>query len=153
MQSGAELVSDIVASLRQTGSLSVSLRQHTSNQHVTSSEVAELAPGAIATPQTHTTVQNVNVEADPAELPTPNEQARTAHQRLMRTADPAHLRITHVSNERAELALNRFCDKLYGTDFDPNVTLMVTEQVNLLIRDATNIENLCALFLGWCAFW
>jgi serine/threonine-protein kinase mTOR len=29
----------------------------------------------------------------------------------------------------------------------------VEEQVERLIAEATSDENLCQLFVGWCAFW
>ena len=31
--------------------------------------------------------------------------------------------------------------------------LSVQEQVDMLIRQATSVENLCQLFMGWCPFW
>lgn len=60
-------------------------------------------------------------------------------------------------NEKALKVIRRVQDKLSGTDFnsagevaDP---LDVPEQVQRLIVQATSSENLCQLFIGWCAFW
>ena len=62
-------------------------------------------------------------------------------------------------NEKALKVIRRVQDKLTGTDFhspeeefvgDP---LDVQEQVQRLIVQATSSENLCQLFIGWCAFW
>jgi hypothetical protein len=60
-------------------------------------------------------------------------------------------------NEKALKVIRRVQDKLTGTDFhgsdevaDP---LDVPEQVQRLIVQATSSENLCQLFIGWCAFW
>ena len=60
-------------------------------------------------------------------------------------------------NERALKVIRRVQDKLAGTDFhspeevgDP---LDVQDQVQRLIVQATSSENLCQLFIGWCAFW
>lgn len=60
-------------------------------------------------------------------------------------------------NEKALKVVRRVQDKLAGTDFpdrdengDP---LDVVDQVQRLIVQATSVENLCQLFIGWCAFW
>ncbi len=60
-------------------------------------------------------------------------------------------------NEKALKVIRRVQDKLAGTDFpdrdengDP---LDVVDQVQRLIVQATSLENLCQLFIGWCAFW
>lgn len=70
-------------------------------------------------------------------------------------------------NEKALKVIRRVQDKLTGTDFpdsgrggdhsnsddgggDP---LDVPDQVQRLIIQATSSENLCQLFIGWCAFW
>ena len=148
--------SDIVRSLRETGSLSASLRQLTRAERRRDETNASESqyPGAIPTPSSSTHAQAAEEEdVDPANLQTPNERARIEQQRMLREGDPAHMRITHVSNEKAEEALSRFSDKLLGRDFDPDMTLSVPEQVDRLIHEAQSIEHLCALFLGWCAFW
>lgn len=31
--------------------------------------------------------------------------------------------------------------------------LLVAEQVEKLIKQATNTENLCQHYIGWCSFW
>ena len=61
-------------------------------------------------------------------------------------------------NERALKVIRRVQDKLTGTDFhspdeDPGEPLDVQDQVQRLIVQATSSENLCQLFIGWCAFW
>lgn len=56
-------------------------------------------------------------------------------------------------NKKALTVVNRVRDKLTGRDFDPNVTLDVPEQVDLLIKQATSHENLCQCYIGWCPFW
>ena len=60
-------------------------------------------------------------------------------------------------NEKALKVIRRVQNKLAGTDFfgpdeigDP---LDVQDQVQKLIVEATSSENLCQLFIGWCAFW
>ena len=58
-------------------------------------------------------------------------------------------------NRKALKVIRRVQDKLNGTDFpdcedDP---LDVSDQIQRLIVQATSSENLCQLFIGWCAFW
>lgn len=60
-------------------------------------------------------------------------------------------------NERALKVIRRVQDKLAGTDFhspeEVGDALDVQDQVQRLIVQATSSENLCQLFIGWCAFW
>jgi len=58
-------------------------------------------------------------------------------------------------NEKALKVIRRVQDKLTGTDFsnDAEEPTDVTDQVQRLIVQATSSENLCQLFVGWCAFW
>ena len=56
-------------------------------------------------------------------------------------------------NKKALDIVQRVRDKLTGRDFDPNECLAVADQVDLLIRQATNNENLCQCYIGWCPFW
>jgi FKBP12-rapamycin complex-associated protein len=74
-----------------------------------------------------------------------------------------------VRNERALLVYNRVQHKLTGSsfslclrlcvthdfspstgrDFNPDIVLPVTAQVDKLILQATSLENLCQCFSGW----
>lgn len=61
-------------------------------------------------------------------------------------------------NEKALKVIRRVQDKLTGTDFhlpgqDQMNPVDVQDQVQRLIVQATITENLCQLFIGWCAFW
>jgi phosphatidylinositol kinase/protein kinase (PI-3 family) len=56
-------------------------------------------------------------------------------------------------NNIAQIVLDRIQDKLYGTDFNPNIIYDVKNQVNELIKSATSYENLAQSYLGWCPFW
>jgi FKBP12-rapamycin complex-associated protein len=73
-----------------------------------------------------------------------------------------------VQNARAIQVLARVKEKLTGTDFPakekdrqlsvagtgaPIEELKVDLQVDRLIREATNLENLCQHYIGWCSFW
>ncbi|KAJ8676220.1 hypothetical protein QAD02_012006 [Eretmocerus hayati] len=56
-------------------------------------------------------------------------------------------------NKKALQIINRVRDKLTGRDFSHEETLTVQRQVDLLIQQATNNENLCQCYIGWCPFW
>lgn len=61
--------------------------------------------------------------------------------------------IAEVQNARAVEVLDRVAQKLTGRDFKPDEELIVTDQVNKLIIEATKLENLCQHYIGWCSFW
>jgi len=74
-----------------------------------------------------------------------------------------------VMNSRAIEVINRIQSKLDGREFISNLasddsdncrdstlvakTSTVEDQVERLIIEATSVENLCQLFVGWCPFW
>lgn len=151
-------ISEIVQSLPNTGSLSESVRQY----RVVERRRRRLAGQANGTDgsggvgmATPSGGDDDGEDTDNYQLMmmTPNYEARLRQARVMGDGVESHEKITFVSNERAQLALNRIADKLCGTDYDTEEALSVADQVNQLIGDARNIENLCTLFLGWCAFW
>lgn len=52
----------------------------------------------------------------------------------------------------AERVINRVGKKLNGTDFGDSF-LDVEEQVDRLIREASDHNNISQMFMGWCGFW
>jgi FKBP12-rapamycin complex-associated protein len=58
-----------------------------------------------------------------------------------------------VQNARALQVLSRVKEKLTGRDFKKDKELPVEEQVEKLLSEATNLENLCQHYIGWCSFW
>lgn len=56
-------------------------------------------------------------------------------------------------NERAITVIARISNKLTGRDFNPDEELKTVQQVDQLIRQATNQENLAQSYVGWCPFW
>lgn len=56
-------------------------------------------------------------------------------------------------NARALQVLARVKEKLTGRDFKKDVELGIEEQVEKLLSEATNLENLCQHYMGWCSFW
>lgn len=62
-------------------------------------------------------------------------------------------RIQRSRDNRADIVLKRITDKLTGNDFRNVKDLDVPTQVDKLILQATNVENLCLHYIGWCSFW
>lgn len=58
-----------------------------------------------------------------------------------------------VTNKKARAIVDRVKQKLTGADFNTNDPVSVQRQVDLLIQQATNNENLCQCYIGWCPFW
>ncbi|GJN89148.1 hypothetical protein Rhopal_002122-T1 [Rhodotorula paludigena] len=55
-------------------------------------------------------------------------------------------------NTRAVQVIERVQQKLTGRDFKPTVVLEVNAQVDALIAQATSLEHLSQMFIGWCPF-
>jgi phosphatidylinositol kinase/protein kinase (PI-3 family) len=58
-----------------------------------------------------------------------------------------------VINKKALSITNRILNKLTGKDFHTPEPLNVTEQVEKLIKHATDIENLAQCYIGWSPYW
>ncbi|CAJ0573056.1 unnamed protein product, partial [Mesorhabditis spiculigera] len=58
-----------------------------------------------------------------------------------------------LSQESARKIVERIKSKLIGHDFEPEREYNVVEQFNKLVEEATNAENLCQCYVGWCPFW
>ncbi|KAK4495590.1 hypothetical protein PRZ48_012858 [Zasmidium cellare] len=58
-----------------------------------------------------------------------------------------------VQNARALQVLSRVKEKLTGRDFKKETELNIQDQVERLLSEATNLENLCQHYIGWCSFW
>lgn len=83
----------------------------------------------------------------------PSELKRRAQLDETEAKKVEHEQQATARNIRAEIVLKRIKDKLHGNDFKNKKDLGVPEQVDRLIQDATNIENLCQHYIGWCSFW
>ena len=68
-------------------------------------------------------------------------------------------------NTIAEIVISRIQDKLRGLEFSHkqvkeeegalkiDKSKDVVEQVDILIKQATNHENLASCYIGWCPYW
>lgn len=61
--------------------------------------------------------------------------------------------VADVTNSKASMVIQRVNRKLTGTDFQTKDGVTEQQQVELLIQQATNNENLCQCYIGWCPFW
>lgn len=58
-----------------------------------------------------------------------------------------------ATNKKARIIVDRVKQKLTGNDFNTSEPKTVEDQIDLLIQHATNNENLCQCYIGWCPFW
>lgn len=58
-----------------------------------------------------------------------------------------------AQNARAVQVLARVKEKLTGRDFKHHEELNTSDQVDKLLAQATNVENICQHWIGWCSFW
>lgn len=102
------------------------------------------------------TAQGNGVDGMMGVPPAARNRARTnssaAHPSSMVNGNGPH-EMAEVQNARAVEVLDRVAQKLTGRDFKPEEELIVTDQVNKLIIEATKLENLCQHYIGWCSFW
>ncbi|XP_033501746.1 serine/threonine-protein kinase SMG1 [Epinephelus lanceolatus] len=66
--------------------------------------------------------------------------------------DPKTGRAVQERNSYAVSVWKRVKAKLEGRDIDPNRRMSVTEQVDIVIKEATNMDNLAQLYEGWTAW-
>ncbi|XP_062840999.1 serine/threonine-protein kinase SMG1 isoform X2 [Trichomycterus rosablanca] len=66
--------------------------------------------------------------------------------------DPKTGRAVQERNSYAVGVWKRVKAKLEGRDVDPNRRMSVTEQVDYVIKEATNLDNLAQLYEGWTAW-
>lgn len=87
----------------------------------------------------------------PSERPSSSYRPRNrTSMQVNGAADPVE---KEVQNARALQVLSRVKEKLTGRDFKKEHELAVNEQVEKLLSEATNLENLCQHYIGWCSFW
>ena len=69
-------------------------------------------------------------------------------EKLLKSLPDAESEIPEMLNEKAFKIITRISNKLTGRDFSQE-PLDVQQQVQKLIKQATDIENLCQGYLGW----
>lgn len=112
------------------------------------SEMEAVPPGG-----RRASVMGGDPNAPPTSERPPNSSMRPRNRSIVQAnghIDPAD---KEVQNVRALQVLSRVKEKLTGRDFKKETELNVTEQVERLLSEATNLENLCQHYIGWCSFW
>ncbi|KAI9837156.1 MAG: phosphatidylinositol kinase- protein kinase tor1 [Sclerophora amabilis] len=87
-----------------------------------------------------------------SDLPEPRTRPESFRPRARSNLE-AEAEPKEVQNARALQVLSRVKEKLTGTDFKSNEELNIPDQVDKLLLQATNLENLCQHYIGWCSFW
>lgn len=82
-----------------------------------------------------------------------NNQRSTTQTRHDDDNGQNYMHPAEATNKKARMIVDRVKQKLTGNDFNTNDPVDVHRQVDLLIQQATNNENLCQCYIGWCPFW
>ncbi|XP_047656550.1 serine/threonine-protein kinase SMG1 isoform X1 [Tachysurus fulvidraco] len=96
--------------------------------------------------------RNLGTPADtpPSTLLISNKSLAPSPKRTVR--DPKTGKAVQERNSYAVSVWKRVKAKLEGRDTDPNRRMSVTEQVDYVIKEATNLDNLAQLYEGWTAW-
>uniref|UniRef100_A0A3B3C818 FATC domain-containing protein n=1 Tax=Oryzias melastigma TaxID=30732 RepID=A0A3B3C818_ORYME len=89
-------------------------------------------------------------KAPPRNLETPTDTPPSTLLTNTKGLNPSPKRAER--NSYAVSVWKRVKAKLEGRDVDPNRRLSVAEQVDFVIREATNMDNLAQLYEGWTAW-
>lgn len=89
-------------------------------------------------------------EQEPLLQGNPMAKSKTYEAQQMHTAG---INFADVTSTKASMVIQRVDRKLTGTDFQTKDGVTEQQQVELLIQQATNNENLCQCYIGWCPFW
>ncbi|KAM9745691.1 serine/threonine-protein kinase SMG1 isoform 1-T1 [Menidia menidia] len=89
-------------------------------------------------------------DTPPSTLLTNSKGLNPSPKRAVR--DPKTGRAVQERNSYAVSVWKRVKAKLEGRDIDPNRRMSVTEQVDFVIKEATNMDNLAQLYEGWTAW-
>ncbi|OQR67589.1 serine/threonine-protein kinase mTOR-like [Tropilaelaps mercedesae] len=133
------------------GSTHDPMKPRSKNGRTSSEKTAR--PQGSGTPPPSRSVQIQPLSGAQTALPGPQHPATApghgVHQQHQPTQGPKQ----EVLNRKAVAIIERVREKLTGCDFDKRTHLEVSQQVELLIRQATSPENLCQCYIGWCPFW
>lgn len=94
--------------------------------------------------------QGTPTETPPSTLVTNSKGLNPSPKRAVR--DPKTGRAVQERNSYAVSVWKRVKAKLEGRDVDPSRRMSVTEQVDFVIKEATNLDNLAQLYEGWTAW-
>jgi len=82
-----------------------------------------------------------------------NQNSKTKQIEILNDVTSNLQQPTEATNKKARMIVDRVKQKLTGNDFNTQDAIAVQRQIDLLIHQATNNENLCQCYIGWCPFW
>lgn len=96
--------------------------------------------------------KNLATSADtpPSTIPGTGKNIACSPKKAVR--DPKTGKAVQERNSYAVSVWKRVKAKLEGRDVDPNRRMSVAEQVDYVIKEATNLDNLAQLYEGWTAW-
>ncbi|XP_044160054.1 LOW QUALITY PROTEIN: serine/threonine-protein kinase SMG1 [Bufo gargarizans] len=91
-----------------------------------------------------------SADTPPSTIPGPVKCIVSSPKKAVR--DPKTGKAVQERNSYAVSVWKRVKAKLEGRDVDPNRRMSVAEQVDFVIKEATNLDNLAQLYEGWTAW-
>ncbi|XP_053551228.1 serine/threonine-protein kinase SMG1 isoform X2 [Bombina bombina] len=91
-----------------------------------------------------------SADTPPGVIPGPGKSVASSPKKAVR--DPKTGKAVQERNSYAVSVWKRVKAKLEGRDVDPNRRMSVAEQVDFVIKEATNLDNLAQLYEGWTAW-
>ncbi|XP_073447222.1 serine/threonine-protein kinase SMG1 isoform X3 [Aquarana catesbeiana] len=91
-----------------------------------------------------------SADTPPSTVPGPGKSIVSSPKKAVR--DPKTGKAVQERNSYAVSVWKRVKAKLEGRDVDPNRRMSVAEQVDFVIKEATNLDNLAQLYEGWTAW-
>ncbi|KAG9477052.1 hypothetical protein GDO78_002442 [Eleutherodactylus coqui] len=91
-----------------------------------------------------------SADTPPSTVPGPIKCVVSSPKKAVR--DPKTGKAVQERNSYAVSVWKRVKAKLEGRDVDPNRRMSVAEQVDFVIKEATNLDNLAQLYEGWTAW-
>lgn len=137
---------------RDTGCTSPVSAAHTTFATAVRCSLVKTQPDSMSQNARKTLTRNMPTPTDtpPSTLVVNNKGLNPSPKRALR--DPKTGRAVQERNSYAVSVWKRVKAKLEGRDIDPNRRISVTEQVDLVIKEATNLDNLAQLYEGWTAW-
>ncbi|CAI9571207.1 unnamed protein product [Staurois parvus] len=119
---------------------------------VRSNTVPKTQPEGMSQNAKKSVQKNVVPSADtpPSTVPGPGKSVVSSPKKAVR--DPKTGKAVQERNSYAVSVWKRVKAKLEGRDVDPNRRMSVAEQVDFVIKEATNLDNLAQLYEGWTAW-
>ncbi|XP_048575812.1 serine/threonine-protein kinase SMG1 [Nematostella vectensis] len=135
------------------------LRQGGGSSAVSIGNSLKSLPESSMSPHHHPTILQreyghspANGAASPSTRPSTASAASPRKTSVSLARDPKTGKAVQQRNTYAISVWRRVKAKLEGRDLDPTKRMSVTDQVDLVIRESTSLDNLCQMYEGWTAW-